>query len=192
MTTRLAVTAIVAVALAGACAGPDAPEPAPVDSGIVTAPVDSGAATAPAEPVVLVDSGQSPAAAGADGWNYHRTASVDIDGDGELERVVIAARVEMVRGRPAWDDGQQWQVYVDEADSSRTVVYARRLQLGVLTLRLEAGPAGAPRHVVLVEHLPDRLAVYEVTYRGPSDFRSVVRYERALDPTGELASPALP
>ncbi len=183
MTTRLAVTAIVAVALVGACAGADAPEPAAVDSGAITAPVET---------VVLIDSGRAPAVAGTDGWNYHRTALGDIDGDGADESVVIAARVEMVHGRPAWDDGQQWQVYVEEADSSRTVVYARRLQLGALTLRIEAGPAGAPRRMVLMEHLPDRLAVYEVAYRGPANFSAGVRYERALDPTGELASPALP
>ncbi|MEO5825655.1 MAG: hypothetical protein ABIR59_07195 [Gemmatimonadales bacterium] len=192
MTTRLAVAAIVAVAVVVACAGPDGPESAAVDSRAVATAIDSGADTAPAPTVVLVDSGQPPAAAGADGWNYHRTASVDLDGDGTLERVVIAARVEMVRGRPTWDDGQQWQVYVEEADSFRTLVYARRLQLGTLSLRLEAGPAGAPRRMVLMEHLPDRLAVYEVSYRGPTDFSAAVGYQRALDPTGELASSALP
>lgn len=174
---------LAAAAFVSGCASADSPAPAAVDSGSDTASVAI---------VVLVDSGQSPAVAGVDGWNYHRSASADIDGDGALERVVIAARVEMVRGRPAWDDGQQWQVYVEEADSSRTVVYARRLQLGALTLRIEASSGSGPRHIVLMEHLPDRLAVYEVGYRGPGDIGSTVRYERNLDPTGELASPSLP
>jgi hypothetical protein len=142
--------------------------------------------------VTLIDPGQALAVADTSGWNYRRSASVDIDGDGEVERVVIAVRVEMVRGRPAWDDGHQWQVYVEEADSSRTVVYARRLQLGTLTLRIEAGSGSGPRHIILIEHLPDRLAVYEVAYRGPSDSDAHARYQRRLDPTGELASPALP
>ncbi|MBA2291389.1 MAG: hypothetical protein H0W15_02915, partial [Gemmatimonadales bacterium] len=142
--------------------------------------------------VTLIDPGQAPAVADTSGWNYRRSASVDIDGDGEVERVVIAVRVEMVRGRPAWDDGHQWQVYVEEPDSTRTVVYARRLQLGTLTLRIEAGSGSGPRHIILVEHLPDLLAAYEVTYRGPSEFDTHARYQRTLDPTGELASPTLP
>ncbi len=175
------------------CGGPDPVPPGGVDSAVLPPTAQSDvvdSATLPA--AVLVDSGQSPSPAGSDGWNYHRSSTVDLNGDGVDERVVIAARVEMIRGRPAWDDGQQWQVYVAGADSSRTVVYARRLQLGTLTLRVDAGRAGAARKLVLLEHVPDRLAVYEVGYRGPGDFASTVLIERAVDPTGELASPALP
>lgn len=185
MIARGPVAVAFAVMLA-ACGRPDAGEAAPVE---VVGPVPD---TVTLDTVSLVDTVHARATRDTSGWNYRRSASLDIDGDGALERVVIAARVEMVRGRPVWDDGQQWQVYVQEADSSRTVVYARRLQLGTLTLRLGAGSVGAVRHIVLLEHLPDRLAVYEVDYRGPAKFTAAVRYERALDPTGDLASPALP
>lgn len=147
-------------------------------------PVDLSAPT-----VDLIDPGMAPAVAGEDGWNYHRSAEADLDGDGSPERVVLTARVELYRGRPAWDDGQPWQVYVEAAGGSRTYLYARRLQLGALTLRISAGE---PAQVILLEHLPDRLSLYEIHYRQPGQAVAVARYQRTLDPRGELASPQLP
>ena len=90
----------------------------------------------PAPPIVqLIDSTIPPAVAGEAGWDYHQSVGVDLNGDGRPERVVLTARVELVRGRPAWDDGQPWQVYVESQDGTRTYVYAQRLQLGALTVR---------------------------------------------------------
>jgi len=142
--------------------------------------------------VMLTDSGQAPAVVGTEGWNYSQSTTLDVDGDGQDERVVMMARVEMIRGRPAWDDGQQWQVYVEEADSTHTTVYARFLQLGTLTMRVEAIEGSGQRRIVLLEHLPDQLSVYDVMYRGPQDARAVTAYQRRVDPTGEVAGPSLP
>ena len=66
----------------------------------------------------------------------------DLTGDGAPERVVMTARVEMSRGRPLWDDGQPWQVYIEYADSTRTYMYANRLQLGMLEMRLTRPASG--------------------------------------------------
>jgi len=142
-------------------------------------------------PVQLIDSAITPAIAGEDGWNYFQTAVADVDGDAQAERVVLTARVELVRGRPAWDDGQPWQVYVEEPDGQRTYVYAQRLQLGTLTMRLTNSGA-ATRSIMLLEDLPERLSVYEVLYTGPARVTVETRLRSNLDPTGETASPRFP
>lgn len=169
-----------------AVCGVEAPVPQATDD-------ESGAET-PALPlpsVQLVDSTISPAVAGEEGWHYQQSADVDLTGDGNLEHVVLTARVEMYRGRPAWDDGQPWQVYVESQDGTRTYVYAQRLQLGTLTMRVSRGEVNPPT-VVLLEHLPDRLRVLEAAYTGPGLVSVSVEYQRDLDPRGEIASPQLP
>lgn len=140
----------------------------------------------------LVEPAMPLAVAGEDGWGYRQAADADLDGDGVAERVILTARVEMIRGRPAWDDGQPWQVYIEAADGRRTHVYARRLQLGTLTMRVTLAEAGRPATVVLLEHLPDQLSLYEITYTGPGAATASVRFQRGLDPRGEIASPRLP
>jgi hypothetical protein len=155
------------------------------------APPDSAAVAAVA-PVQLVDSTIPPAVAGQEGWNYRQTAEADLTRDGVAERVVLTARVELIRGRPAWDDGQPWQVYVESSDGSRTYLYAQRLQLGSLALRVGLDSAGQASTIVLLEHLPDRLSLYEVMYHRPGTASMVTRFQRNLDPRGETASPRLP
>jgi len=169
-----------------ACVG-DAPPP---DTGAG----GQGAATdaQPSPTVQLVDSAIPPAVAGEAGWNYQQSAEADLTGDGQIERVVLTARVEMYRGQPAWDDGQPWQVYIEAPDGTRTYAYAQRLQLGTLTMRVGLSGAGQPATVVLLEHLPDRLSVYEVSYSAPGRVTVAVRFQRDLDPRGEAASPQLP
>jgi hypothetical protein len=153
-------------------------------------PDDAGQTTTPAD---LIDPDIPAAIAGQDGWNYHRSASADFDGDGATERAVLTARVEMYRGRPAWDDGQPWQVYVEAAGGgARTYLYAQRLQLGTLTMRITAGADGRPPTIVLLEHLPHRLSVYEAAYAGPDSADVVTRFQREVDPRGETASTELP
>lgn len=172
--------------LLGACAVDSRP-PQAADS-VPAAPTDTVAAPA----AQLVDSAIPPAVAGAEGWNYQQSAGADLDGDGRAERVVMTARVELYRGRPAWDDGQPWQVYIEAPDGGRTYVYGQRLQLGTLTMRVGSTEAGQGSTVVLLEQLPDRISLYEVSYGGPGRVTVAVRYQRLLDPTGETASPKLP
>lgn len=145
-----------------------------------------------ARSVQLIDSTISPAVAGAAGWNYQQRAGADLDGDGVDEQVVLTARVELYRGRPAWDDGQPWQVYVEGGDSVRTYIYARFVQLGTLTMRIGEPVDGAGASIVLIEHLPDRLAVYEARYDGPGRATVTERFARTLNPRGEIAGPRLP
>lgn len=166
--------------------GTNGPAPQPVE--------DEPPARAPSVPppsVQPIDSTIAPAVAGEGGWDYQQSTEVDLTGDGRPERIVLTARVEMVRGRPAWDDGQPWQVYVESQDGTRTYVYAQRLQLGTLTMRVSRGEE-RPSTIVLLEHLPDRLRVLEATYGGPGLVSVAVEYQSDLDPRGETASPRLP
>jgi hypothetical protein len=140
----------------------------------------------------LIDSTIAPAVANQAGWNYSQTASEDLDGDGQPEKVILTARVELIRGRPAWDDGQPWQVYIEEADGTRTYVFSRFVQLGTLSLRVSAKGSEHRPVIVLLEQLPDRMSVYEVEYSGPQRVRVTVPYERDLDAGGDVSSPTLP
>jgi hypothetical protein len=184
-----AATAVVATAtclVLAACAGDGAVHDS-TDS--ETAVADTvGNVTAATPDVSLVDTSIAPAIAGRDGWNYRQEASADVTGDGVAERIVLTAHVEMLRGQPVWDDGQAWQVYVEHADTTRTYLYANRLQLGTLSMRLARPGSGQAATIVLIEHLPDRLRVAEAAFTGG---RLVTRLllERALDPVGDIASP---
>jgi hypothetical protein len=158
------------------------------------AAVGGDGADSPAAAVAtdLVDSTISPAIAGREGWDFQQSATHDFDGDGQAERVVLTAHVALMRGRPAWDDGQQWQVYVEEPDSTRTYIYAQFVQLGTVTLRVGEAADGGRASIVLIEHLPDRLGVYETDYQAPGRFSTTQRFVRTLDPRGDIASPKLP
>ena len=171
----------------------------------VTTPADTPATPQPAGPedgpgtgtlvpiAELVDPAHITNRAGEDLWQYVQRGSADLDGDGEEELVIVTARAELVRGVPAWDDGQPWQIYVEEPDGQITHLYAQYVQLGTVLTRITLPPVGdGTATVVLLEHLPDRITLYEASYEGPG--RASVRrvFQRNLDPMGELASPDLP
>jgi hypothetical protein len=146
------------------------------------------AAPAPPAALALIDSAIPPAIAGEEGWNFEQSVSGDFTGDGQPERVVLTARVELIRGQPAWDDGQPWQVYVESSSGSRTYLYAQRLQLGTLTMRMTQPDSAHLPTVVLLEQLPERLRIIEVSYAtSESTPRVVLQFERQLDPRGDIA-----
>ena len=118
------------------------------------------------------------------------SATADVIGDSVPERVVLTARVEMNRGRPAWDDGQPWQVYVESQDGRRSYLYAQRLQLGTLSLRVTRADSARKASLLLIEHLPDRLRVLEA-HSTAIGLSVTPLIERELDPRGEQASPRL-
>lgn len=180
----LAWIRLTAAALLIAACSPDTDPPDEVG--------DSATADRSTSSVQLIDSTIPPAIAGADGWNYHLSTEADLNGDGQSERVVLTARVELYRGRPAWDDGQPWQVYVESADSSRRYIYAQRLQLGTLAMRVGVGDGAQRASIVLLEQLPHQLGVYESVYFGLDSIATSVRFLRELDPRGQSASPVLP
>jgi hypothetical protein len=192
---RLLGTLILTLVLSACGAETESPGSDDVDTIAIDDPAGPAAqAAAPTilAPGELIDSTIAPAVAGERMWEYYMSTDKDLTGDGEPERVVITARVEVLDRRPVWDDGQPWQVYVEAADGSRTYLYAQRLQLGTLTMRVTLSPEGGRPTLVLIEHLPDRLRVFEAAYDGADETSVALRFERRLDPVGDLASPQLP
>lgn len=173
---------LLLAALLFACDGRPPPTQAPLRHAIEAHPT----------PPALVDPAFPAALPGEQGWDFVRAVEADLNGDGREAQVLLMARVEIVRGRPAWDDGQPWQVQVVEPEGARTLLYSRRLQIGTLTVRLVYAEPGSAAAILLLEHTPDGMALYEVHYRGPDDFDLSERFQRRLDPSGDFAVPVFP
>jgi hypothetical protein len=150
----------------------------------------AGSAVARAESTVsLIESRVPRAAAGDSGWQYQQRASADFDGDGRAETAVLIADVVLdARGRPGWEDGHRWQVYVEEADAVRTYAYARFLPMGKLTAELTRPDSGPPT-ILLLEQTPHAVGVYEIRYAGPERVSVERHVERLLDPGTFVGSP---
>jgi hypothetical protein len=147
----------------------------------------------PVEAASLVDPTVPRAAEEPAAWGYRQAASADLNGDGNLETVVLVARVETIGpGRVAWDDGQPWQLYVEDADGNLTIVFSRYVQLGTLAMRVTLPETLGRPAIVLLEHMPDGMTLYEIDYLGPGAVEIRRLYQRALDPRGEIAAPVLP
>ena len=137
----------------------------------------------PDSAIDLIDPRIPRAVAGDRGWRYSQRASADFDGDGQQETAVVIAEVELdARGAPLWEDGHRWQLYFEEADSTRTYVYARFLPFGKLEASATVPDEENKPTVVLREITPHTLGVYEVRYSGPQRSSSVRHLHRELDP----------
>jgi hypothetical protein len=151
---------------------------------------DAATSPAPSHPEVdLVSPRHDDAVLGQAGWNHGQSATGDFDGDGTAERAVIVANADSYRGRVLWNDGQVWQVYVEEPDGTRTYVYKQFLQLGSVLARVArpetAGPPQPgqtqPSAILLLEQVPQRIAAYEVRYAGPGQATAVALMRRDYD-----------
>ena len=133
-------------------------------------------------PEALLEPRVPRAAAGDPSWIYVQRASADLDDDGTEETAVLICDVMLDRNAaPLWEDGQRWQVYVEEPDGTRTYLYAKFLPNGTLTADIVSGSGGPPA-IVLLEHTPERIGVYELRYDGPNRVTGVEQLERAIDP----------
>ena len=150
----------------------------------------AGAPPSPYPTVDLVSPRLDDVAIGQAGWAHGQTATADLDGDGAPERAIIIANAEDYHGRVLWNDGQIWQVYVEEADGTRTYVYKRLLQLGSVTARLarperarpiRPGEQPEPPTILLLEHTPRSFSAYEVRYAGPGQATAVQLTSREFD-----------
>jgi hypothetical protein len=139
---------------------------------------------APSRP--LVDPQHPLAVAGQGGYAYQQAATADFDGDGAQERAVLIANAAVENGKPLWDDGHVWQLYVEEPTGERTYLFVRFVQLGIVEAKLTQSEAGKPPQILLIERWPSSLHVYELSYRGPNliDIRVLVERELAPYPDG--------
>jgi hypothetical protein len=157
-------------------------QPTPEDAAIARTAAQDRAEALPDTVPDLIQARVPAAVAGDSGWRYQQQVAADIDGDDDEETVVLISDVVLdAAGRPLWEDGHRWQVYVREQDGRITRLYARFLPNGSLIADLTTPPAGATHGIVLVERTPSHLAVYEFRYRGPDNVDVYRRLDRQLD-----------
>lgn len=112
----------------------------------------------------LVDPAYPPGIAD-EGWQYRQSVEVDLDGDSAAETVWVIARAGWNGRSFDFDDGQPWQVYVQEADGKRTYVYSRWVQIGTLEVGISED-YGKPS-VVILERQGFSVSLYRIHYGGP-------------------------
>jgi hypothetical protein len=166
-------------ALAAGCS-----QPTPEDAAIARTAAEDRAEAMPDTVPDLIEARVPAAVAGDSGWRYQQQVVADIDGDDDEETVVLISDVTLdAAGRPLWEDGHRWQVYVRETDGRVTRLYARFLPHGSLIADLTTPPAGSTLGIVLVERTPGHIGVYEFRYRGPDDVAVYRRLDRELEAT---------
>jgi hypothetical protein len=147
---------VLLVLTCAACAAPEEPR-------VPAAPEAAPEANAEPGIAVPVDSALAGASDEVASWQYRRAAEADLDADGQPERLVLTADAALgAGGEPMWEDGQRWAVYVESADTLRTLLYARFVQFGSVEAAVTEGE-GAP-HVTIIERGPHRRQAWEVAY----------------------------
>lgn len=112
----------------------------------------------------LVDPDYPPGIADG-GWQYRESVEADLDGDGAKETVWVTARASWNGRSFDFDDGQPWQVYVEEADGKRTYLYSRWVQIGALEVGISEDHGKSS--VVILERGGLSFALYRIHYGGP-------------------------
>jgi hypothetical protein len=111
-------------------------------------------------------------------WGYRREISADLDGDGRLERVVIAADVAMGPTGPLWEDAHRWAVYVEPAKGARTLLYGAFVPNGFAEAAVLGSADDRERRVLIQERTPKQVRALEVEYdRGKVRLRSAAYYQ---------------
>lgn len=94
------------------------------------------------------------AKAGDPGWDYVKRVKFDADKDGELEEIVVIAKIDKVGTNENYvtAPGTPWQAYIEEKDGKRTYLYSgtqfRRVDIflgttnNTLALTLDEGEKG--------------------------------------------------
>lgn len=168
--------------LAAAVAAAACSQPTPEDAAIARTSAQDRAEAMPDTVPDLIEARVPAAVAGDTGWRYQQQVVADIDGDGDEETVVLISDVTLdAGGRPLWEDGHRWQVYVREQDGRVTRLYARFLPNGSLTVDLGVPPSGAVHGIVLIERTPNHIGVYELRYRRPDSVDVYRRLDREID-----------
>ena len=141
----------------------------------------------------MLDARVPAAKAGDPGWMYAQRVTADFDGDDKDETAVLISDVTLDNGgAPLWEDGHRWQLYVEESDGKVTRLYAKFIPRGRVTADVGIPSAGKELYIVVVEHSPDRIGVYEYEYRGPQTADVRKRLERDLDPARQFTGAMRP
>ena len=127
----------------------------------------------------LVSPSQPAAVESPNAWQYKRMMSYDLNGDGTKENIVILANIVVSSdGKESWDDGQAWEVRIEETDKTVTRVYAQYIQLGLLKgyITMEQGRAG----IFLLEETAGGFKGFEIQYIGHGRFNANQLFSRSI------------
>lgn len=106
-------------------------------------------------------------------WPHRQAVEADVDGDGTAEGVVLVSDVTLDReGRPLWEDGHRWAVFVDD-EGQRTLLYGDFVPNGHVEAGVVSGAEGRARHVLVRERTPQRARTFVIAYDGPGAARGV-------------------
>lgn len=180
---------LILLAAASLLAGCDRADERAERAPAASADTSTRQAPSPPGPLVLVDTALPPATAGEPGWDYHKLATADLDGDGQPERASLIARVGLTEDDGfLWDDGQPWQLYIIAPDGTRTDVFRRWVQMGTMDAHVSTGVSGNGRTLLLVENTPYAVRIIEVTYAGPGKVTATERFSREIHPDSGFAA----
>jgi hypothetical protein len=117
-------------------------------------------------------------AAEVGGWGYRREVSADLDGDGKLERLVIAADVAMGPTGPLWQGANRWAVYVEPAKGERTLLYGALVPNGFAEAAVLQADQNGRRKVLIQERTPEQVRSMGVEYdNGKARLSSAATYK---------------
>ena len=134
-----------------------------------------------------------PATADDPGWQYQQRATGDFDGDGTAETAFLISDVPLDdAGRPLWEDGHRWQVYVEEPGGARTYLYARFLPHGHLTADLTTEDSVTTPTILLMERTRDTVGIYQFRYERDGTAVLMQRVTRTLDPAATFSGAPRP
>lgn len=103
-------------------------------------------------------------------WAHQKSVRADLDGDGDQETVVLASDVTLSGGRPIWEDGHRWAVFVEEG-GRRTLLYGAFVPNGFVEAALGVREDGGLVPVIITERTPRSLRVLEVAYHRAGEAR---------------------
>lgn len=127
-----------------------------------------------------VDSASVTSADEVASWDYRQSTAADLNGDGQAERVIIAADAVLgSRGQPLWEDGHRWAVYAESPAGERTLLYGAFVPNGFAQAAVVASDSEERLRILVQERTPGRIRALEVEYDAPGMARlaSDVRYE---------------
>lgn len=114
-------------------------------------------------------------------WEYHRTYSnSDLNGDGKTERIHLLANVELVNGKPAWDDGQLWELIVEEKNGTKTSVFLDYIQLGSVEVNLIKKVQQSQELLLIIRQGAD-ITIITINYKNPDKFSGCKVFSGVVD-----------
>ncbi len=132
------------------------------------------------EPSELVNQRSSSSLDDSGAWGYNRSYSKsDLNGDGKAETIHLLANVEVINGEPAWDDGQPWEVVIEEQNGTKTSVFLDYVQLGSVEINLINKKAN--QELLLIVRQGAGIKILTITYNGPDKFSGCKQFNGVVD-----------